>query len=577
MSSNDNEEIKNAVSNILKIDPMDHMKIYNFFEKLRKENKDDKIIDAIQKIYKEKKDEADKLSSKIQKKLLEKYPNESTEEYIEKINGYQKKYKFDNDVKKLIINSIFKTQKSNVHHLGPEMPYTAMSKTLGYKPQQFSYTTGQMRVEAKDMEYLDGIIAIRNATRELHNRVKLQSFVYNLGSELTQYSSAVNRRETDIFNFIHPVLFALYSPKFDIIEQRTILTSIPDLIYKLKEGQPLETMPEIDMYDDICRDPVDNACTKENSPFMNLLQRSKVQTLLWKEVMNLREGRYYNNTVSSFLDNLNECVKNTYAPDFTYVKDPGTIIRALYSVFSLRTINVCAVPEMTVLGSPILTTIQHNIFTTIPMLNVMIPSSNNPLQLGQSVSLKNYLQTPTRFRQNGRSLVMKMQKVHHCYDLLTFYVPRKELGTTIYQTSKPYLIQKIPMSTAGLEKINKTKVSADDMIDVGQDTFKLRSVVVMETVQPKILGNEELITGCGTLVRLDNDSGSCWLYYSPLGIVHQSKDFVKNDHGPTPKALEPLSFVKDEDALNNMIQDFGTVYIYSSHSQKLEKSNMLCL
>ena len=35
MSSND-EVIKNEVSNILKIDPMDHIKIYNQFEKLKK-------------------------------------------------------------------------------------------------------------------------------------------------------------------------------------------------------------------------------------------------------------------------------------------------------------------------------------------------------------------------------------------------------------------------------------------------------------------------------------------------------------------------------------------------------------
>lgn len=583
MSSND-EVIKNEVSNILKIDPMDHIKIYNQFEKLKKELGDQKLVDTIHQVYKEKKLEADKYSSKIRAKLFEKYPNESTEEYIEKINGYQKRYKFDNDVKKLIIDGLFTAKKANIHHIGQDMPYTQMSKTLGYKPQQFSYQTGTMKVEAGDMEYLDAIIQIRNATRELHNKVKLQSFVYNLGEELTQYTSRVDRNTTDIFNFIHPVLFALFSPKFDIIEQRTILTSIPDVIYKLKEGLPLETMPEIDLYDDICRDPVDNLCTDGNSPFLNLLQRSKVQTLLWQEILKLREGKYYDTKLSTLMDHLNACVKHTYAPDFTYVKDSGTIIRALYGVFSLRTINICAIPEINVLGSPILTNLENNVFTTISMINVMLPSSNSlQIQSGQSISLRNYLQTPTRFRQNGRALVMKTQKVHHCYDLLTFYAPRKEMGQTIYQSNKPYLIQKIPMSTAGLEKLNKTPILYEDTIDVGNDVFKLRSIVCMESVQPKILGGDELITGCGTLVRMDRDSGageSCWIYYSPLGLAHMTD---KTTSAPivnnviTPKILEPLTVVEDTNILNTMISTKGTVYIYSSHSQKFERSNALCL
>jgi hypothetical protein len=267
------------------------------------------------------------------------------------------------------------------------------------------------------------------------------------------------------------------------------------------------------------------------------------------------------------------------------VKDSGTIIRALYGVFSLRTINICAIPEINVLGSPILTNLENNVFTTISMINVMLPSSNSlQIQAGQSISLRNYLQTPTRFRQNGRALVMKTQKVHHCYDLLTFYAPRKEMGQTIYQSNKPYLIQKIPMSTAGLEKLNKTPILYEEQMDVGNDVFKLRSVVCMESVQPKILGGDELITGCGTLVRMDRDSGageSCWIYYSPLGLAH-TMDKTSPTTAPakniiTPKILEPLTVVEDNQILNEMISTKGTVYIYSSHSQKFERSNALCL
>ena len=588
------DDIKKEAMKLLKFDPSDHVKIYEHLQKLQREKSDQKIVDAIYDCYKEERESIEKLAKKIKEKLFSTYKDLSVEEYIEKVNKYQKKYEFSNEKKKLIINAIFSDKKPFMHEYGKDMPYTQMSKALGYKPQNFSYSTGKMTVQQEDMEYLTAIILLNNSTKNLHNQLKLQTFIYSLSETVLQYTGVINRATTDIYNCIHPVIAALFFPRIQYVEQRMIMASIADMVCKLKEGLPFQTMPEIDLYDDICRDPVDNQCTNSDSVFQNLLQRAKVQTLLWNEILNLRQGKYYSSNMITLMDALSACTKHNYAPDFTYVKDCGTIMRALYSAFSFRPINVVAMPEVSMFNNAMPQINPCSVFTTIQMVNVFLDpvndSNNTPVQL------TDYLQSKPVMRQSGFSLVqMRQQKIQYCYDVLTFYVPRKQISPMMCLKNKQYSFTQIPITTAGFEKVNTRCVEVLDItttppnvsshpITIGQDEFCLQSCVVIETICPEMMGGEEVVAGCATVIHAKGDNEcDCWLYYSPLGLLTgdiqpDGNDKISN-YGI--KTFCPVTLFDTENTpssrenLIDCVTKNGTLYIYVSKEQRLAGCNNL--
>ena len=590
------DDIKKEAMKLLKIDPSDHVKIYEHLQRLQREKSDQKIVDAIYDCYKEEREDIEKLAKKIKEKMYLKYPNLSVEEYIEKVNRYQKKYEFSNDKKKLIINAIFVDKRPFMHEYGKDMPYTQMSKTLGYKPQNYSYSTGKMTVQQEDMEYLNAIILLNNSTKNLHNQLKLQTFIYSFSDTVLQYTGVINRSTTDIYNCVHPVIAALFFPRIQYIEQRMIMASIADMVCKLKEGIPFHTMPEIDLYDDICRDPVDNQCTNSDSVFQNLLQRAKVQTLLWNEVLNLRQGKYYNSNMITLMDALTACTKHNYAPDFTYVKDCGTIMRALYSAFSFRPINVVAMPDVSVFSNALPQINPCSVFTTIQMVNVImdpLTDSNDT-----SVDLKDYLQSKPVLRQTGHTLVqMRQQKIQSCYDVLTFYVPRKQINPIVCLKNKPYSFTQIPITTAGFERVNSRCVCVLDLdttdptkvtsktIEVGQDEFNLQSCVVIETICPEIMGRQEVVAGCATVIHTtakEDPHCHCWLYYSPLGLLTGHIEPPESEKASSygiktfcPITMFDTADEKSRENLTDSVQKNGTLYIYVSKEQRLGGCNDL--
>jgi hypothetical protein len=596
------DDIKKEAMKLLKIDPSDHVKIYEHLQRLQREKSDQKIVDAIYDCYKEEREDIEKLANKIKDKLYKYYPHLSVEEYIAKVNKYQKRYEFSNEKKKMVINAIFGDKRPFMHEYGKDMPYTQMSKTLGYKPQNYNYSTGKMVVQQEDMEYLNAIILLNNSTKNLHNQLKLQTFIYSFSETILQVTGVINRNTTDIYNCIHPVIAALFFPRIQYLEQRMIMASIADMVCKLKEGIPFQTMPEIDLYDDICRDPVDNQCTNSDSVFQNLLQRAKVQTLLWNEILNLRQGKYYNSNMITLMDALAACTKHNYAPDFTYVKDCGTIMRALFSAFSFRPINVVAMPEVSVYSNALPQINPCSVFTTIQMVNVimdpMIDNSNSQINLAE------YLESKPVLRQTGHRLVqIRQQKIQHCYDVLTFYVPRKQINPVVCLKNKPYSFTQIPITTAGFEKVNTRCVSVLDdtttpgnvsakTITVGEDVFDLQSCVVLETICPEIMDRQEVVAGCATVIhaKSDNSSEDCWLYYSPLGLLtsgiepgddeSEKENMRKHTMAFGIKTFCPMTAfdASDDTSRGNLmdsVQKNGTLYIYVSTEQRLGGCNTL--
>lgn len=578
------DKFKEDVRAMLKIPQHEHHKIYTALEGLRRKYNDQKIVDEIFEEYKDVMAKIHKASIKIKDKIMKKHPYATSVELIDKIKGYSKKYGFDDHEVKMIIDLVLYEKNTPLH--GQAYPYTPMSKALGYVPQSYSYTTGTMVVEGSQVESLNAIMTINRDMKELHQQVTLQSFLYQ-PLDVNAIVGTIPNENINIFSYIHPVIASLFLPKIRLLEERMILASIAKVISSRKEGAPLQMQPEVELYDDICRDPVSSQCTtSHDEPFTDLLNRCNVQTALWNAILHLRQGKYYIPGMNTLLSTLDRCKNNAYdAPEFTYVKDIGTIVQKLFGCFSLRPIFVTTETVPTLVGNNMLvgsnpvTSFSAPVFTSVPMIIVRLPASNIVNSITQTVDLKDSLVSQQTYG-SGHFLERKVQKVSYCRELLTFYVPRRNLSSQTYRWAQQYTISTLPVSTTALEKLNDTSVVVNKTLQVGNDNFCLRSVVVVESKTSKLLNDEPIIVGCGAIIIPQSDDSdasdlmkqspdcNAALYYSPLGLF-ENKDMHKCN------TINPIGLIPYSTSYNDTVSAIeyastnGTVFFY--HADRKEQ------
>ena len=548
----------------------DHLTVHNRLMSLRKKYNDDKIVDSIYNQFKEKKHKMDKLAMKIKSKLIAKYPDLSQKEYYDKVYGYKKKYDFSEEEFKIIMTLINRHQGFTLHghDANNVLPFTPLSKALGYQPQNYSYSAGEMKVSSNQMDQLNEIVKIHKLTTDLHNQVQLQSLVYNDVS-ITALTSQVNKSTVNIYSYIHPIIVALFLPKIPALEERMLLTSLASLIVKRKEGMSFQTSPEVQLFEDLCRDPIESLCTTEVEPFTDLLKRCVVQSQLWNAVLNLRQGKYYSGDLNQFLTSIDDCRNVTFdAPDFTHVKDLGTTLRKLFGCFSFRPIIVNTTPIGNIQSSLLLNPVAslHASFqTNLPMIVVRLPSYVE--NQSTSINLRDQLSKRELFAKH-KQIVAKQQDIVYCSEILVFYVPRRHFNNQILKINKPYSFSTLPVSTASFEKLNKTCVNFEESLilpGLGQ-VFSLKSIVVVETISSSLIDNDEIIVGCSTIVKVDDDNDR-YLYYEPLGFSEETENPVADEKVCSGDIIHPIKrFDISEigDCYRELATTKGSLYIYVS-------------
>jgi hypothetical protein len=566
------DNLKEDVRMLLRIKPNEHAKIYNAINELKKKHNSQKIVDEIVMGYKELMEKIQSKSIKIKDKILKKHPYASSVEYIDLIKRYARKYDFEDPEIEMVIKLILYEKNVPLH--GYDLPYTPLSKALGYVPQNFSYTTGSMTVEGQQIESLNAILEMNKATKELHAQITLQSLVYTPFDE-TSMVKQMNSENVNLFSYVHPVIAALFIPKITLLEERMLLASIAKIISNRKDGIPIQMQPEVELYEDICRDPVSSQCSSStDEPFTDLLNRANVQIQLWNSVLNLRQGKYYIPGMTTFLTAIDKCKNNEYdAPEFTYVKDIGTIVQKLFGSFSLRPIIVTTETIPTLVSNNIVAMgntmgkITAPVITCIPMIIVRIPENNIVNSISQKVDLKDTLVSQQTYG-HGNVLERRTQKVHSCREVLMFYVPRRSLMSQTYKYANQYTIKTLPVSTTALEKLNDTNVFVPNTIDIGTDKFNLRSVVVVETKTSQLLNGDEIIVGCGAIVIPPNQSiptDNIGFYYSPLCLFEQKNNVHINPIGVLPF---DVSYDNTPSCVEYAAKN-GTVYVY--HAERADR------
>ena len=523
---------------------------YAMIEELRHKYKDEQIVDTVMSKYNEKLKRVKKIAEKIRDRLVAKYPNLSMKEYIDKVSEYRKKYNFDSSEMDHVINLLFKnrTGLSNTEVL--DVTYNEMSKALGFIPA--SYNFGNMTVKQDEYEQLQAILQLASLYRELHSQITLQSLLYEdvgLGALMGSF----DRTKVNVFSFVHPVVAALFLPKIKFLDEHMLIASIPNIVQLRHDGMDLKTQPDYELYMDIATDPSETACNMGKSkPFHDLLSRAQVQVKLWEAVLNLRQGKYYTNDLSSFIAAIDACKNSVFdAADLAYVKDEGTIMRKLLGVFSIRPTIVSTAPlyGLSAASSNIASLAATHI-TTISMITMRIPLMEHKNKQS-SISLSDALEQRQLYIHR-RQITVKTQQIMYSRDLLIFYIHRRFQTVNLARLTRPYQMISLPITMSSHERLHKSQVNFDFNMNIGTQTFMLKSVVAVETAPTD---HNLIISSCALIRREGSDDA---LEYSPLDLV-----------GTDAKVVQPLKFLPvngslygNKPSMYKKASTQGTLFVY---------------
>jgi len=227
---------------------------------------------------------------------------------------------------------------------------------------------------------------------------------------------------------------------------------------------------------DIVNDPNSLAYFSDDTPITNLLKRFKIQIELWKNVLNLRQGRLYSLAGYDADDGITGLVRVlsqydwTYfdSPDMVNVQDEGSVLRKLLAVFSYRPIfaQISTISTRTLIGMSNYNALSRTTFLNIPIVNVRLPTLMQA-QTGAVMTLNNALSQSDFFIEH-KTLVPKHRSVLFTQDILFFYANRRyqavnlaRLNFRVSYTSIPYQSWNI-----GQTAINNTPLKFEYELDL---------------------------------------------------------------------------------------------------------------
>jgi len=453
-------------------------------------------------------------------------------------------------------------------------------------------------LQLKETEHgvLAEILQLYEKTLTLHRTIFMHSLLYDDCSIAAMTGEF--RRERHIGNnHIHPLLACMFLPKFEILETYMIYSNFGEIVKSRYEKKPIVTEPNVILLQAITTDPNDVVC-EIKSPLTDLKNRFEVQISLWETILNLRNGRYYDNSpTSEFLTILNKCRNNLYDnADLAYNQDEGAILRKILSVFSMRPTIITTKPIYSIAsfvagqspnyGGDIQSVFPFNAqpfytLTSIPMISMQLPpvisEYNEPRDLRTAIR-------QTIWINENKMIIPKEQAIIHSDEILIFYVNRRDHRIQIRTYTNPIPFSQLPITMSGFDRLNKYPLNIPPTVSFGNgDTFDLRSVVaVTDSIITQADKSTNIITGCTGLIQKNRDTdGGIYdeihYLYDPLGasipIKHPQPERADTPYFTNkPVSWLPANFPIQPSEENNWQETLsfadrcsqnGTIFIYA--------------
>ena len=543
---------------------------YATMEELRKKHGVD-MAGAVFDAYKKSLESITKKAKKFRQLINDKYApmNLSFDEMMVKAKKYQRLYKLSDDEFNMFINLSLSDKVPSGHLFS--LPSTSMARLLGYEAAMA--VSDKLNVKDNELDTVQDILKLYGESRTLHSQVLMQSLVYrDCATEALKGSYSADKN--NVYSYVHPIIAALFLPKINYLDEHMLIANIGYIVKCKYEGKPIMTKPDFELYWDMISDPNEYACSTVSS-IKDLRNRYILQTKLWDNVLNLRQGKYFAPNLTEFLAAIDNCRSNVYdSPDLVYVKDEGTILRRMLAAFSIRPTIVTTTRLYNVLtganfgfaANPLTASGITNM-TTVPMVTLRLPLNITGATRAQTgVSLNEALSQPEMFVEN-KMIVPKTRSIVHSRDVMFFYVGRRFQTINITRLdNRPYNFLNLPVTVAGFEQLNERPVNFDFTMQVMNDTYTLRSVVFIERAKNR--SNVIVGSSAGIITKADPSMGyyqETYLLYDPQGAGEMYRDPATNSWTNNPA----IGTIPQFDQWAGNVESFhrraatrGTIFMY---------------
>lgn len=537
---------------------------------------DDKVESMLQKI-RDAKERIRKHARRFIEKIDQHYGLHDVPTIVSKANKFAQKHQLSALERDTIISMALKGDVYNTVNPVNDLKYSEMSKFMGIESP-----VGQvLNIQSKDYAPLNEIVKLFESNRILHSDIKNQLNLYK-DCAVEAISGTYDKSKHNVSTHIHPVIVALFVPKIDAVDKRMLLTNIARVV--LRRALPYvnrhiqlydnlldgEEEAEWELTSDITQDPNSLAYFSDDTPITNIMKRFKIQLELWKNVLNLRQGRYYasgyddNEGVTGLLRTLSQYDWNYFdAPDMFHLQDEGTVLRKLLAVFSLRPTftQVSSLVQRSYMGMQNFTGLSRVAFLRIPIINVRLPTivqGNAGLPMPE-IHLERSMNQTDYFIEN-KLFVPKTKSVMFSKDLLFFHVNRRYQTVNVANLAYKFSYTSMPYQSfnVGQTRINDLPVGFNNQLALNREMFTLRSVVTV--YRPPIA--ENIAAGSSCMIVKEDNASLDYIYYNPLlanmmheeaGVYQQNRPFhiiYANPTGPGE-----IGFIESA-------QKYGTIFCY---------------
>jgi hypothetical protein len=481
------KEVKNLISDgITNLTP-------DLVNKLRYRFSDDSIVDSIMEHFADRRKKIAKIGKIFIEAFQKKYRNDfysmSLSKFMKIAIKYKKKYDLSDDefdeIKRVFEAKIFNTPQALSSASSVIYPNTNLSRVLGYPITES--TDAIQPSSSDDYSYLQDILKIHQFFKPIHSYIVIQTMTYqDLSDEATRGLFEPNKH--NINHYVHPVLAALFLPKMNSLEERMLYASISNIINTKYSRERIITKPDYELFYSLVVDPSDTVCDNV-SPLRDLKNRVDVQSQLWNNVYNLRNGRYYDASVLDFVTQIDKCkISSVDNPDLMYLSDEGIILRRLFAIFAYRPIIVYTQPIFgAIINNPLNLPVNNHAITSIPYITYKLPNVQMTGQVHKLTDSNNMIQF---YLENG-SFVPKVTTIINVNGPIVFYVPRRALTLPVAISNpqlQPFGIASLAQSTRHYQNINFVPIDFEEQIvlaNSGNESsnvkqFYIRSIVTFE-------------------------------------------------------------------------------------------------
>lgn len=566
-------DVKTLFDKYTKHGPMFDMREFEHALKdIKAQGNDTAYVEKVRELFIEELSKVKSYSRKFSDRIVDKLGghNLSDGQVLEYVNQQGKK----KGLSDYIIEAIFREVSQILSDRPSRTPYfryvpsskTRVGKALGYAGvESYDHFSNQKH---------DAIKALREVssmTASVHSNVVSQTLQYE-DSSIDSLTGTFDPTKHDRYVHIHPLIAALYVPKIRILEEVTLFASIADVVLKRANNEPIATRPDFELFHNIVHDRNESVCDHKDG-LNDLKMRADIQFALWKAVLALRSGRYYDQAGLQLLQALNNCRYYRYQAMDLMNGDEGDMARRLLATFSLRPIKVRTLPvlppQAMTLSTPFVNTeLQNGLVEGISMVNIRLAmySDNTP-----APRIEHVLRTNEFFYDHAsRQIIPKITQILTTNELLMIYIHRRQMVVPLSRFNGPFTFRDLPTTNKDYFSLNLTSVVVDREMVLNNEVYDLRSVVCTKLTEFKDSnGVTRMIPqGSDAVIFPDVNAGidlptSTYIVYDPAGV---NKRLGLGGDVIQEQPMTTQTFNTSNDDLAQKIATQGVVVVYTKRS-----------